>query len=204
MPAPKASWCRCLALCRERIKYTHITNPRPWTGRRRCIRRARRVQTCRRACADAPVCLLVHRAGRLGGTPARSPPWHSDKMHALHQMALPTHPHRERAPPRRFMKRFRFPLRSAMLRKDKYTQVMNPTPWNRTVPMSSACEACADVSACVYGLGNVPACEPCRQAIEARARARPPLADKKAARYAPKDIANSLPPRARTPRQFTG
>ena len=64
--------------------------------------------------------------------------------------------------------------------------------------MSSARVACAAVPACVYGVGNVPACEPCRRAIEARLRA-PPLADKQAAYYAPKDIANSPPPHGRIP-----
>ena len=50
-----------------------------------------------------------------------------------------------------------------MLRKDKYTQIINPTPWNRTVPMSSACEACADVPACVYGRASVRGCALCQQ-----------------------------------------
>ena len=113
-------------------------------------------------------------------------------------MALLTCPHRERAPPRRFMERIRFPLRSAMLRKDKYTQVTNPRPWNRTVLMSYTCEACAGVPACVYGPANAPACEPCWQAIEARPRA-PPLADKQDACSAPNDIGDSPPPRGRPP-----
>ena len=55
-----------------------------------------------------------------------------------------------------------------MLRKDKYTQIMNPRPWNWLLSMSSACEECADVPACVHGRANVLACEPCRQAIEGR------------------------------------
>ena len=101
------------------------------------------------------------------------PPWRTNKLHALHQMALLTQPHRERAPPRRFMERFRFPLRCAMLRKNKYTQTMNPRPLNRLLSIWSACGAWADVPACVYGLANVPACEPCRQARQARPRAPP-------------------------------
>ena len=45
----------------------------------------------------------------------------------------------------------------------KYTQITNLRSWDRTAWLSSACEACADVPARVYGRVSVPACAQCQQ-----------------------------------------
>ena len=95
-----------------------------------------------------------------GGTPARAPPWRTKKLHAMPQKTLLTHPHQERAPP-------------GGLRNDSgcrclalcCAQTQNPPfkshrLWDRSVLVPSACEACADVPACLSGRGSVPACAP--------------------------------------------
>ena len=69
--------------------------------------------------------------------------------------------------------------------------------------MSSACEASAGVPACVYGVANVPACQPsCRQAIEARPCA-PPLGGNKLT-VLPQKTLLSHPHQERAPPAFYG
>ena len=62
-----------------------------------------RVQTCRRACTDAPVCLLMSRAGRQYRHARALLLWLASKLHAPPQMSLLNPYHHEGAHPRRFM-----------------------------------------------------------------------------------------------------